>query len=379
MKNVKSISVSIFLILIFSISIINALKPDVRFSESENRYLETKPKFSISSFLNGEYMKKSEKYMKDQFIFKNNFISMKTQFDYLTGKKDSNGIYFASDGYLIDKHDANKIDLNLMNKNINYLNNFIKRNTNKLGKNNVTFMLVPTASEVLSDKLPKYATQFNQDDMIELVKSNIKSGVFIDLRDVLKQHKNEYIYYKTDHHWTTNGAFYAYKSWCEKMDINKNLSEDYNIKKVSDSFFGTTYSKARLFNTKPDSMYAYIPNFYSEYIVDYNMGEKISKSLYEESYLNKRDKYSYYLGGNNPIVKITSQNKNNKKLLIVKDSYAHSFAPFVANDFNEVHMLDLRYLNMNIDKYIDENQITDIIVLYNTINFAKENTIINLK
>ena len=108
------------------------------------------------------------------------------------------------------------------------------------------------------------------------------------------------------------------------------------------------------------------------------MGQKITDTLYELNFLNKKDKYSIFLNGNNPLVKIESSNKNGKNLLTIKDSFANSFAPFVANDFETVHMIDLRHFNMSVEEYIIDNNITDALVLYNTMNFAQDMNMLNL-
>lgn len=364
--------------MIFIISIMNFIKPDKVFSESENRFLEKKPKFSWEALFNKTYTADIEKYITDQFIWRDIFVGIKTQAEHLLGKKDTNGVYFSKDDYLIEKHDTTKIDQDLLNRNIDRLYEFMDTTSKKLGNENISVMLVPTSSNILKDKLPSYATQFDQDLMLDSIKEGIKYGKFIDVRQLLNSNSKEYIYYKTDHHWTTLGAYYGYLAWCNEMSINAMKQEDFDVKIASIDFYGTIYSKARLRTTKPDTIYTYIPKAPLTYGVDYNQGSNLTDTLYENNFLDKRDKYSLFLGGNNPLVKITSSNKNGKKLLLIKDSYAHCFAPFIANEFEEVHMIDLRYVNISLQSYIDENNITDALLLYNTINFATESNILKL-
>lgn len=371
-------TVVIFVGVIFMVSAVNFIKPDKVFSESENRFLAKKPEFSFEALFNRKYTAAVEAYITDQFIWRDVFVGVKTQTAYFSGRKDTNGVYFCKDGYLIEKHDNTKVNNELLNRNIDRLYEFMKTTSNKLGHNRVSVMLVPTASNILKDKLPTYATQFNQDKMIDSIKHGMKYGNFIDLRPVLDEHSSEYIYYKTDHHWTTNGAYYAYSAWCKQMGIEAMKKEEFDIKIVTNEFYGTIYSKARLKSTKPDVIYTYVPKQTMSYKVDYNLGSKITNTLYENDFLNKRDKYAFFSGGNNPVVQINSSNKNGKKLLLIKDSFAHCFAPFVANDFEQVHMLDLRYVNMSVESYMAQNGITDVMVLYNTINFATETTLIKL-
>lgn len=378
-KIAKYMTVIVFASLIFLVTIINLFTPDKGFSESENRYLQKQPTFTFDNLLAGKFTADFETYMTDQFVWRDGFIGVKTQAEYIVGKKDSNGVYFASDGYLIEKHDIKDIDYALLDRNIKRLYEFTETTSQKLGDNKVSVMLIPTSSNVLKNTLPPFTSGFDQDSVIDEIKNGLpNNGIFVDLRDTLTEHSNEYIYYKTDHHWTSNGAYYAYKEWSNRLGINGYSKDDFNINPVTESFYGTVYTKARLVSTKPDTIYTYVPKTNPQYSVEYNLGERTENTLYADKYLTKRDKYAYFLNGNNPIVKIISPNKNSKKLLIIKDSFSHSFAPFVVNDFEEVHMLDLRYLNISIQDYIDEHKITDALFMFNTINFAKETTLINL-
>lgn len=374
----RSISMIVFLGMFFSVAIFNFLKPQKGFSESENRFLASAPEFSWESLLNGTFTKEAEEFITDQFLFRDQFIGIKTESEHLIGKQDTNGVYFAKDGYLIEKHDSSTIEKTLLERNIQRLAEFMNTTSDLLGEEHVSVMLVPTASAILTDKLPAFATQFDQDEMLDYIKAEMINGKFVDIRTALKEHNREEIYYKTDHHWTTIGAFYAYEAWCQQMGIEYHTQEEYVIQMVSDNFYGTIYTKARLIGTKPDKIYRFTPKFENAYAVDYNLGERTENSLYAESYLSKRDQYSYFLSGNNPLVKIQSSNQNGKKLLLIKDSFAHSLAPFAANDFEEVHMVDLRYLNMSMQDYMEQNEITDVLILYNTINFATEKTLVNL-
>lgn len=367
-KIAKSMTVTIFILLIFGISLANILTKDKSFSESENRYLQGKPKFTLESLFDGSYTADVEKHKTDQFLLRDEFIGIKTGTEFAIGKKDTNNVYFAKDNYLIERHD--EIDRLQLDKNIKFLSEFTNKTAGLLGKLRVSVILVPTASNVLTAKLPPFASDFDQNKLISDVKSAVGTVIFPDIHTVLQSHSDEDIFYKTDHHWTTLGAYYSYQEWCNSAGIQP--TTNYTIDAVSTDFFGTIYSKARLASTKPDTIHRYVPNFPTAYTVEYNQGERTEDTLYAPEYLQKRDQYSYFLRGNNPIVQVTSQNKNGKKLLLIKDSYAHSIAPFIVNDFEEVFMVDLRYLNYPMSEYITENGITDVVFLYNTVGFAKD-------
>lgn len=374
MKNriVRLLTPAVFLALLFGFALANLLTPDRAFSESENRLLQQRPAFSFDALLDGSFAAEVEGWISDQFWGRDRFIGWKTGVDYLVGKRDANGVYFAADGYLIEKHDAASLNREQQAKNIARLQSFVNRAAESLGEAHVRVMIVPTAAETLKEKLPAFAAEFSQPELFAAVQSGIPAECWVELLEPMAAHREEYLYYKTDHHWTTLGAYYGYRAWCESVSVPGLTDADFHRRQVSDSFYGTLYSKARLATTKPDQMQVYLPRQEQSYQVDYNMGEKQTQTLYAEEYLSKRDKYSYYLGGNNALVTIKSDLQNGKKLLLVKDSYAHSMVPFLVNEFEEIAMIDLRYFNQPLSEFMEQNAFTDLLVLYNAVTFSED-------
>lgn len=378
MKRSKKSSYAIggtFLLLIFGITIASLLVSDTAFSENENRYLAEKPEFSADALFSGSYTKEYETYITDQFILRNTWIKMKTSLEYLLLKQDINGVYFAKDGYYIEKIDSTDVEQTQLSKNESRLIEFIEKNKKQLGEDRVYALLAPTAFVALSDKLPLFATGFDQEGMMDRLALSIGEN-WVDTREVLKSHSDDSIYYKTDHHWTTTGAFYAYQEWAKQAGFVPMQQEDFDIEKVSDNFYGTLHSKINL-SVEPDEIHLY--QLEKPYKVNYNYGydmngkpSKEEETLYDLSRLQTKDQYTVFLKGNNSLVEIETDVKNDRKLLIIKDSYAHCFAPFAVNHFEKTYMVDFRYFNMPISQFIEENQITDILVLYNAVSFAKD-------
>lgn len=348
----------------------NLATPEKGFSDNENRYLAKIPKFTYNSLINGEYMNEMDEYINDQFIIRDTWISIKTMAERAMLKQDINSVYFAKDGYLIEKHSSNEVSEEQAVKNRERLIEFVNKYAAKLGFNRVNVMLVPTASEILTDKLPLFATGYNQDAYINKVIDSISQGTFIDVRDLLNKHKDEYIYYRTDHHWTALGAFYAYEAWAKHVGFNPLSAEEFDITIGSNEFFGTLHSKVNV-NIKPDDIYLYKMKEDMDYQLLYNLSNS-SDTLYDLSKLDGKDKYSVYMGGNNAVVEVQTNNTNGRRLLVIKDSFAHSFVPFVVNHFEKTYMIDFRYFNGGIEAYMEENEITDVLVLYNTMSFVKD-------
>ena len=365
----------IFALLWSGLIICNLAKPEKRFSENENRFLAELPKYTNEKLLNGEFMNGLDEYINDQFVFRDHWISLKTMAERAMLKPDINSVYFAKDDYLIEKHDKSDVSEEQAEKNKERLIEFVKKYVEKLGEDHVNVMLVPTASEILKDKLPPFATGYDQDAYINEVIEALPEGTFIDIRNNFNQHKDEYIYYRTDHHWTALGAFYAYEQWAREAGFTPLSKEQFDITLGSDQFYGTLHSKVNV-NVKPDEIYLYQIKKDMNYQLLYNLKDQ-TDSLYDLSKLEGKDKYSVYIGGNNALVEVKTNNMNGRRLLVIKDSYAHSFVPFAVNHYEETYMIDFRYFNMGVEQFVEENKITDILVLYNTMNFVQDKNSIN--
>ncbi len=365
----------IFALLWSGLIICNLAKPEKRFSENENRFLAELPKYTNEKLLNGEFMNGLDEYINDQFVFRDHWISLKTMAERAMLKPDINSVYFAKDDYLIEKHDKSDVSEEQAEKNKERLIEFVKKYVEKLGEDHVNVMLVPTASEILKDKLPPFATGYDQDAYINEVIEALPEGTFIDIRNNFNQHKDEYIYYRTDHHWTALGAFYAYEQWAREAGFTPLSKEQFDITLGSDQFYGTLHSKVNV-NVKPDEIYLYQIKKDMNYQLLYNLKDQ-TDSLYDLSKLEGKDKYSVYMGGNNALVEVKTNNMNGRRLLVIKDSYAHSFVPFAVNHYEETYMIDFRYFNMGVEQFVEENKITDILVLYNTMNFVQDKNSIN--
>ena len=368
----KKAFVIIFGILFIAFCVYNALLPSEEFLENENRFSSVLPEFSKESLISGEFTNGYEKYITDKFAFRDFFVYSKSNLEKLSGKKENNGVYFAKDDYLIDVFE-NRDYSEVLEANISAIN--------KLAENkslSVSFALIPTAYEVLKDKLPPYAYHPYQQNVLKETEEKLKNVNFINPYNILNENNQEYIYYRTDHHQTAHGSYLVYKDIMNKTGKTFFSEENFNIHSVSDEFYGTTWSKTPL-STKGDSIIKYEPLFDVGYDVMYDLTES-SDSLYNEKNIADKDKYTYYLDGNHGIttikVKLGKQNeKQGKKLAVIKDSYAHSIIPFLANHYDEITVFDLRYYNFSVPGYIEENGIDEVLFIYNVDNFTEDNNL----
>lgn len=372
-KRYRFAAAVLFTAVLFSVPMCFFLQDDKEFSENENRYLASKPDFSFENILSGKFMNDTEQYINDQFPKKDFLISLRSDFMQFLGSKEIGGVYLADDGYLIEKWLDQEFDRELLVKNTEALTNFAKEHPGE----KISFMLVPTSGMVLKNKLPKGAPMFDQQVAYDIVNKYLKGVSLIDLRDLFLSHSSEYLYYKTDHHWTTYGAFLAYCEWCE-MNGNSKEHNEFEIETVTTEFRGTLYSKVLGSGCAFDRIELYKRKEEMPYIVEYNFGKTYSDTVYDFERLSQKDRYQVFFGGNHPEIKIETLNKNGKHLLVVKDSFANAFIPFLINDYETVHVIDPRYYNGSIYDYIIDNNINEYLFLYNIKNFCEDKNICNL-
>lgn len=357
------------------------IQPD-EFSEIENRYLAKLPKLELEEVVSGEYSEKLDTYINDHFIFRPFFVGLKTEWEKLLGKKESNSIYFGKQQYLLEKYmtpDEKKIDTIVQT-----IQNFQTNNP----EIKLTMLLAPTSVEINQDKLPKFAINASEEETIHSIYQALPEVTTIDVIPALKEEnvKGKQTYFRLDHHWNTYGAFVAYQEYCNTLGIMPYQESDFEKEIVSRDFQGTNYSRSGEYLYKPDTIEKYVPKFLVEYKVSYvPLDSKDGKlvqtdSFYFEEYLHTKDKYSYFLNNNpaNMIIE-NSKAKEDKEILVLKDSYANIFLPFLANHYSKIHILDLRYYNVSVSEYCMENHIDQILFLYNILTLDEDLGILKLR
>lgn len=361
----------IFILTLFLFLIINVIVPDREKSVQENRMLATKPKFRLSSLISGDYDEKFEAYMDDQFVGRDMWRKLKVTVDRIGGSRLENGVYIGTNGQLLEQIEV--ADENHLAANIKAIKSFSESQS----KIPVRMMLVPDAANVLNHSLPSLAKQEDQTQMFSMVRKDLGDSVeWIDVSTELNKHKTEKIYYKTDHHWTTLGAFYAFQAAAPSLGIDGDLSGKYVSYAVSDSFNGMLASKSGVNLGEKEQIDIYVPTEEdTDLIVDYVDEGKRSTSLYDSSKLKEKDQYTVFLGGNSSLLDIRTVSTSTKRLLLVKDSFANSFIPFLTPYYREIVVVDPRYYSGTINDLMDSYRISEVLFLYSGNTFFKDNNI----
>lgn len=361
----------IFILTLFLFLIINVIVPDREKSVQENRMLATKPKFRLSSLISGDYDEKFEAYMDDQFVGRDMWRKLKVAVDRIGGSRLENGVYIGTNGQLLEQIEV--ADENHLAANIKAIKSFSESQS----KIPVRMMLVPDAANVLNHSLPALAKPEDQTQMFSMVRKDLGDSVeWIDVSTELNKHKTEKIYYKTDHHWTTLGAFYAFQAAAPSLGIDGDLSGKYVSYAVSDSFNGMLASKSGVNLGEKEQIDIYVPTEEdTDLIVDYVDEGKRSTSLYDSSKLKEKDQYTVFLGGNSSLLDIRTVSTSTKRLLLVKDSFANSFIPFLTPYYREIVVVDPRYYSGTINDLMDSYRISEVLFLYSGNTFFKDNNI----
>lgn len=361
----------IFILTLFLFLIINVIVPDREKSVQENRMLVTKPKFRLSSLISGDYDEKFEAYMDDQFVGRDMWRKLKVTVDRIGGSRLENGVYIGTNGQLLEQSEV--ADENHLAANIKAIKSFSESQS----KIPVRMMLVPDAANVLNHSLPALAKPEDQTQMFSMVRKDLGDSVeWIDVSTELNKHKTEKIYYKTDHHWTTLGAFYAFQAAAPSLGIEGDLSGKYVSYAVSDSFNGMLASKSGVNLGEKEQIDIYVPTEEdTDLIVDYVDEGKRSTSLYDSSKLKEKDQYTVFLGGNSSLLDIRTVSTSTKRLLLVKDSFANSFIPFLTPYYREIVVVDPRYYSGTINDLMDSYRISEVLFLYSGNTFFKDNNI----
>lgn len=374
----KYIPAVVFLIFIYGMALWFLFSPKTDYSSSEKRYLQKFPDANVEKVLSGDFGSEFETFFADQFPQRNTWVGLNAYTTLAEGNNGASGVYNCKNGYLINKPVSTD---NNLDKNVGAVVDFAKTIDAP-----TTVMLVPSTGYIADDVLPTFHDKYNDDEDISKISSTLskeKIG-FVDLRERFKsEYKNgSQLYYKTDHHWTTKGAYTGYQELCKALGITP--IDDSTLKKDSyPDFYGTTYSSSGFWLTPPDNIEIWSNPKNSDKNISVKITEganvKTSGSMYFTDHLKEDDKYPVFIDGNHALTEITNTNAKNGTILLIKDSFSHSLAPFLAENYSKVVLVDLRYYKESVSQLVSTYNPEQVVVLYGIDNLATDTDIVWLK
>ena len=368
MKKFNLILAIIISLLTVSFSIMFIFSDKKEFSENEFRYLEKKPVFSVDRLLNGKFISSVENYTNDHFPFRDFWVYLRSIVNIGVNQKLINNVYIAKDGFLINRF----IEPKNTQRIIKNLNKFYENNKDI----NMQMMIVPTQTSIYEDKLPKNNINADEVKVINYYRDNLSFPV-INIYNDLLNYKNKYqLFYKTDHHWTSYGAYVGYQAYLKNNNIDSYDINDFKIEEVSKDFLGTLYSKVFVYKDKDSIVKFSLDN--DNFTIKHT--NRTTNSFYEDKYLDTKDKYSYFLGNNEALIEITNNNlEEDNNILVIKDSFANCMIPLLAYHYKNIYVIDPRYYNLKITDFIKDNNIKNVLILYNINTIDTDTGITNIR
>ena len=365
----------VFSILVILFTVIDIINSPNEFSELENRKLSQMPILSLKSYIDTSFSSDYEKYINDQFFLRDNWIDLKSRIEYLLGKRENNDIIFGKENYLFKKFTTFNDEMleNNLNSIITFTNNYNKE---------VDFFIIPNSYAVYDELTPRYLPLVDQLSLINSINSylSLKSNDHINTINVaeeLLKNKDDYIYYKTDHHWTSYGAYLAYLTYMDYLGLE--IVDINNLEKITiNNFLGTYYNRSKYFKADSDLI-----TYYNILGLHIEIDGKEKLSLMDLDKFKGSDKYSAFLWGNNGLTKVINENiseeRKGSSILIFKDSYANSFIQFLSYNYEIIDIIDLRYFKDSIRNFMKDKDYNEILIMYSFNNLSSDINIRRLK
>lgn len=395
-RRAEVLTVSLITAFILCFSVWCLVAPKQTFSENENRALASWPVYSFAALKDGSYMSGIQTYLSDHFPLRDPFMTLKTKYEMLTGREEINDIYLAKDGYYIEAYKTPKQQKKIITQ-FQKLQDAITTGA----KENVHVMLVPTAISTYNAKLPNCAPDrgvLRQVDTMNEIYAALPNMQKVDTWSALQATAAQEetartraagnaanaqpvadagdagsdtsdttgLYYHTDHHWTTHGAYVGYQAYCDAAGLSPIPEADFQKTCVTTDFHGTIFSKLHDSTVPGDAITLY-ENPANQLTVSYPDTGEVTDTLYNRDYLAQKDKYSMFLNNLHPLVEITNARADSdRQLVLIKDSYANSMVPFLVNHYQKIYVFDTRYYRFGPSSFINEHpEVTDVLLLYN--------------
>ena len=334
--------------------------PKSGFSEMEKRYLAEAPKLSWKSVFSGDWSSQAEEYLSDRVPGRNLFVGIHAYMELLSGRQQLKDVWLEGDKLL---EAPVPLDEEAIARNMGTIAAFAE----KLGKP-VHLMVVPSAGWAAG------VEGYTDEETLDAIYASAGEGVTaIPVEDIFRG-KPE-LYYNTDHHWTSQGAYNGYAAFTQAVGREHRAQEDFTVT-VAGNFQGSTYSRSALWLTEAETIELWQGS--DRLTVTNGETEGIHQGIFYRERLEEADKYTVFLDGNHSIVRVQNPDKQGK-LLVIRDSYSNCLGGFLAESYAEVVLIDLRYYRQAVSALVEQEDFDDILVCYSCANFLTDTNLMLLR
>ena len=363
----QKLLIAVFCGFLAVMSVLFFFLPKADFSETEKRYLEEAPVFSWKDLSSGKLGEDIESYMADHIPLRNFFVGLNAYTELFTGRQISKGVYLAQGDRIVQ--DPVDREAAQATKNMLAVNQYASQLNIP-----VDFMLIPTAGWAAEDSIigihDPYLDEACIDDMYSLAGENVRT---VDFLSVVASHADPAsLYYRTDHHWTAEGAFLAYKTYMEELGRSYLPQERFTVETV-EGFQGSTYSESALWLIPGEPLELWHGS--DDLTVTNGENPEVHAGVFYRERLEEADKYTVYLDGNHSVVTIHNPNAQGK-ILVIRDSYSNCLGTYLAESYGTVVLVDLRYYKESMLQLGQEGDFDQILVCYSLDNFYTDTNLV---
>lgn len=375
MKTVyKALPSVVFVLFLAGMSLGLLFLPTRSYSENEKRFLAELPEVTVQGILDGTVQKKLEDYTADQLPGRNFFVGINAYWALITGRNAAQDILLCADDYLINAPE-NVGDETFVN-NLTCFDHFARE-----AGVPANMMIVPSTGYLMEEVLPAFHKAYRDDEYFTQAQGILTYTKLLDLRQVLKEGVQQgQVCYKTDHHLTSFGNYLIYRSYQEALGQPFRAQSDYLVERWG-GFYGTTWSGSGFWQIPPDAVELWKQEGLNVRVTfaDGENGPETKYDLFYPEHLQNLDKYPVFLDGNHSLVTIQNPDAQGGSLLLIRDSYAHCLATFLAGDYKTIYLVDLRYYREDLSAFLEQHPVDQLLYLYGIDNLLTDTNAVWLK
>ena len=361
----------VFLVFLGAFALLLFVLPPRGYSEREKRYLVTAPQIDADTIRTASLSQTLEEAAADQFPLRDLFVGVNAYAELAEGRNTAQGVLMGADGRLFA---APAQDTGKLRANLAAAQTFAAQTDAR-----VLFTAIPQAGCIYEDALPALAPPYDDAQTIAQIEAGVPDAQFIDVTSLLSEKRDaQSLYYKTDHHLTSAGAYLVYTRLCGALGLSPAPEEEFTVERY-DGFYGTAFSSSGYWLTQPDGIELWRWDGDADVTVEIPENGTVHEGLFFPEHLAGEDKYPVYLDGNHALTHLHNDAAPEGTLVLIKDSFAHCLSCFLARHYRDIYLVDLRYYKEPASELVEETGADTVLILYGVSNLLTDSSLVWLR